>query len=126
MKIQLRKGCHGIPERCLTFYGQRMIICARCFGIRLGFVLGFVLFVYQINPPLLASALMILPTAIDGFAQMFWKRMSNNTRRFWTGLMAGTGFSSFVLSIGLWIFVKFWNYFLSDFWRWRDFSPKLW
>lgn len=45
---------------------------------------------------ILAAILLILPTAIDGVLQYFFDIESNNTRRIWSGLLAGVGLVNFM------------------------------
>lgn len=93
-QINIVLGCHGIPERCLSWRGKKMDVCARCFGARVGHALALGLFVLKALPPWWVGVLMILPMMIDGSLQMFAGVMSTNVRRFWTGVLGGLGVSS--------------------------------
>lgn len=84
-------GCHGIPQRCLSWRGKKMSICARCLGERVGHVLALGLFIAKALPAWWVGALMVVPMALDGGAQLWMKMPSTNVRRFWTGLLGGMG-----------------------------------
>jgi uncharacterized membrane protein len=97
----LRKICHRLPERSFFIFDRQLPVCARCLGIYVAFFLGVVIFAlniiafqnltwYSVG---LITSLLILPTAIDGFTQLFGLRESNNFLRLITGLLAGFGFS---------------------------------
>jgi uncharacterized membrane protein len=84
-------GCHGIPERCLTFRGKKMNICARCFGTNIGHIIAFVLFIASLLPPWYWAIVCIGIMFVDWSLQTFFKIMSNNTRRVITGTIGGFG-----------------------------------
>lgn len=87
--MPFRLICHGIPHRCLSMFGQRMPICARCTGIYAGLFVGIVTF--AILPWLRERWLRIAATAagfamfVDGFTQLLRLRESTNTLRLVTG-----------------------------------------
>ncbi|WP_067147191.1 DUF2085 domain-containing protein [Pseudotamlana agarivorans] len=95
--------CHQKPERSFFFKGRQFPICARCTGIHLGYcVFPFLVFgVFKI--PLLWSILMVIPTYLDGALQAYFDIMSNNKRRFVTGVISGVGSMSLVSIIGIYI-----------------------
>jgi uncharacterized membrane protein len=101
-RLLFRLFCHGIPERCLYLWNVPMPICARCTAIYAGLLLSFVAFL--ILPRLRERlARMILyaaaiPMAIDGFTQLANLRLSTNTLRIETGLLAGIAFGVWALS----------------------------
>jgi len=84
-------GCHGITERCFVINGKPMKICARCFGSTIGHVVSIIVLVLGKLPPWYISCILIVPVAIDGLIQNYLKIMSNNIRRFLTGLLGGFG-----------------------------------
>ena len=95
--------CHRKPERSFFWKGKQFPVCSRCTGIHVGY-LSFPIFLfgfYQI--PILISFLMILPTYIDGTIQAYWDIESTNSRRFITGVIAGTGTMSLVSHTGIFI-----------------------
>lgn len=83
--------CHKRPERSFHYKGKPFPICARCTGLGTGYILSFALlaivglFDWRFIP------LLILPTVIDGGGQLLGKWLSNNSRRFVTGIFAGIG-----------------------------------
>jgi len=87
--------CHRIPERTFNLKGHYFPICARCTGIwisGIGFIILTTFSTITLNMMgVLLAILMIIPMLIDGISQLFGKRDSNNTIRFFTGLLAGTG-----------------------------------
>lgn len=97
----LRRICHRLPERSLFIFGRQAPLCARCLGIYTAFFLGAIIFMlnssifqnFTLYSVALITSLMILPTAIDGFTQLFKLRESNNFLRLTTGSLAGFGFS---------------------------------
>ena len=97
----LKGFCHRLPERSFFIFGKQFPVCARCLGIYSAFFFGVILFILKIftfenltgYSTILISCLLIFPTAIDGFTQLFGLRESNNFLRLTTGLLAGLGFS---------------------------------
>ena len=102
--------CHRLPERTFKIKNHYFPVCSRCTGIYIGafsyFI--FVYFVYvQYNiPVILAAILMVLPTFSDGITQFFGFRESNNTLRFFTGLIAGVGLGILVKAIKWFLILK--------------------
>lgn len=101
-RILFRVFCHGIPERCIYVWGVPMPICARCTAIYAGLILSFVVFL--ILPRMKESmARMVLyaalvPMAVDGLTQLTGLRLSTNSLRVETGLLAGVAFGVWALS----------------------------
>lgn len=86
--------CHRMPSRSFFYKKKQFPVCARCTGIYLGFfVMIPLLWFYQIG--MILSAILILPTLIDGLTQAYLKRESTNFLRFSTGVLAGIGMSGF-------------------------------
>ena len=95
--------CHRKPERSFFWKGKQLPLCARCTGINLGYFI-FPLFIFRlIEIPLLWTALLIVPTYIDGLVQAYFNIESTNTRRFVTGLMSGVGTVSLMSIIGIYL-----------------------
>lgn len=84
-------GCHQIPERSFFVHGYQFLLCARCTGITIGYLLSILLCALQIVFSLWVSCLMLVPLIIDGGVQFIFCIMSNNIRRFITGLLFGAG-----------------------------------
>ena len=94
--IRILRGCHGKPERCFTIGGKKMKICARCTGIKIGHWVAIICCAFQPLPPWWVSVLLVVPMAIDGGIQLLFKIMSNNPRRFVTGLLGGFGIGAII------------------------------
>lgn len=92
--------CHRKPERSFFWKGKQFPVCARCTGIHIGYLTFpfFLLQIFTLN--IWWTLLLIAPTYIDGWAQAFLNRESNNFLRVTTGLMAGVGMMSLVAIIG--------------------------
>jgi uncharacterized membrane protein len=86
--------CHRRPERSFFYKGQPLPLCARCTGLYPSALLGFLFFlVHPIRNKRTMGVLLIAPMYIDGITQYNKLRTSNNFLRFFTGVMAGLGFS---------------------------------
>jgi uncharacterized membrane protein len=101
-RVLFRLFCHGIPERCLYLWNVPMPICARCTAIYAGLILSFVVFLIlprmreQVARMVLYAAL--VPMAVDGLTQLAGLRLSTNTLRLETGLLAGVAFGVWAMS----------------------------
>ena len=73
-----------------------MKICARCFGSNIGHFFAILLFVVGYLPPWYYSVAFMCIMLIDWSLQTFLKIMSNNTRRFITGIIGGFGIGCIV------------------------------
>ncbi|HEY0144160.1 MAG TPA: DUF2085 domain-containing protein [Thermoanaerobaculia bacterium] len=94
--------CHGMAERSLLLFDVAMPICARCTGIYIGLLAGFVAF---LAVPWVTERFMrvvafaaVTPLAIDGLTQLARLRTSTNPLRMTTGLIAGLAFGLWILS----------------------------
>ena len=91
--------CHRLPDRTPSIYlfgKSRRLLCYRCCGIVVGFILPWILLL--INPPfqnliikhpilgISIALLLVLPMVIDGLGQARGYWYSTNPRRFLTGL----------------------------------------
>ncbi|MDD3159986.1 MAG: DUF2085 domain-containing protein [Candidatus ainarchaeum sp.] len=83
--------CHHLPERSIKFFGIEKYLCARCFGMTLGAVIGIILFYLNWKFNLFVLILLIIPLIFDGLSQMFLDRKSNNLLRLITGILFGIG-----------------------------------
>ena len=103
LRLPFKLMCHGIPHRCLTIFGTPMPICARCFGIYSGFLMGLTLFPMfkWMSERLMRIILAVaaVPILIDGLTQAAGLRESTNPLRLATGLTIGAAF-------GLWVLVS--------------------
>jgi uncharacterized membrane protein len=77
-----------------------MPICARCTGIWIGAPLAMIVsLIVCVIPPLWLSCILIFPTAVDGFMQYRFGKLSTNRKRLYTGLLAGLGIGWVVLAL---------------------------
>lgn len=84
-------GCHCREDRSFYYKGQRFPICARCTGELVGMILSlFSCFFFRLS--IWVSVLLLLPMIIDGVIQAITPYVSNNTKRFITGILFGYGF----------------------------------
>jgi uncharacterized membrane protein len=74
--------------------GWRAPVCARCLGMLAGWGAAFAA-LFALGPPTpgraVAGAVLLLPAALDGGAQMLSRYRSTTPRRLGTGLLAGFG-----------------------------------
>lgn len=98
-------GCHQMPERSFFAFGYQFPVCARCTGIIVGYILSIFCIFLRININMITSVILIIPMAIDGTIQFFTNYLSNNTKRFITGILAGYGFIQFIKHI-IFIFIN--------------------
>ncbi len=89
--LQVFFFCHQRPDRSFHYKGKKFPLCARCTGMAAGYFLSIFLLIIFGLFHLWMIALLILPMAIDGIGQLFNKWVSNNIRRFITGLFGGVG-----------------------------------
>jgi uncharacterized membrane protein len=116
IKAGYHATCHQLPERSLFIFGYQMAVCSRCFAIYASFLAGGLLFYFirkRLKPFHIGYyALICLPMAIDGFAQLFgvplpreigpgisliWTVESTNLVRVITGAIFGFGSALFAM-----------------------------
>jgi uncharacterized membrane protein len=91
--------CHQLPFRSFFFDGIQQPVCARDVSIYIATAVGLVFFrlkgfgerEFKINYVL--TVLLFLPTAIDGFTQLFGWRESTNELRLITGFPFDIGYA---------------------------------
>ena len=88
--------CHRQLERSFAIRGHQFPICSRCTGLLLGFFGFIALALINVQIPLFAGLIMLLPMAIDGASQLTGLRESNNLVRLLTGFLFTFGFMSIV------------------------------
>lgn len=83
-------GCHQMPERSFFLRGYQLPVCARCTGMILGYFLSILTqpFILTQSPFLV---ILCVPMALDGFIQLKTEYISNNRKRFITGILFGYG-----------------------------------
>lgn len=92
-------GCHQIPERSFFISGYQFPVCARCTGIIVGYIISAIYTIIFTDLGMVLSLTLLLPMAVDGSLQLFTNYLSNNIKRFITGLLAGFGFIQFIKSL---------------------------
>ena len=97
-----RPLCHGMAERSLVVFAEPMPICARCFGIYAGLLIGIVVFAIvpwlRESPARLILFAAALPIAVDGVSQAMGLRTSTNPLRIATGLTFAIAFALWALA----------------------------
>ena len=87
--------CNHRPERAPKIFGHTFILCWRCTGVVIGSSILFLLYkgnmISFVSEILVISIIAMLPLICDGIAQYRYSQMSNNFRRFITGLLFGIG-----------------------------------
>ena len=87
--------CHRRPDRTFKIGNHYFPVCSRCTGAYIGmfsyFVFVYYVYVQYTIPIILMGTVMVLPMALDGVTQGLSLRESNNTLRFFTGLIGGIG-----------------------------------
>ncbi|MEW9671527.1 DUF2085 domain-containing protein [Ammoniphilus sp. 3BR4] len=104
--------CHRLKARSFSIFGKQFPICARCTGILVGFLLMPVVLFIPWSIPFWIGLLLNIPMIIDGYTQLKRWRQSNNSLRFFTGLVGGLGLSVLVVSgsIELGTFLSKWEF----------------
>lgn len=92
--------CHQLSFRSLYFDGIKMPVCARDVSIYIATALGLVFFrlkgfggTKEFKMNYLLLVLLFLPTALDGFTQLFGFRESTNLLRLIAGFPFGIGYA---------------------------------
>jgi uncharacterized membrane protein len=78
-----------MPERSIKFFGIERYLCARCFGMLVGGIIGIILLLMNYHLPIILLPVLLLPLIIDGFLQCLSSYTSNNTKRFVSGFLFG-------------------------------------
>ncbi|AIJ05430.1 hypothetical protein JH146_0581 [Methanocaldococcus bathoardescens] len=87
--------CHQMPQRSYFIFEHKMAVCARCFGIYTGFLIGMFIypFLKKLNdfktPNKWYLIIALTPLVVDGTTQLIGLRESFNELRFVTGFIAG-------------------------------------
>ena len=101
-RLLFRVFCHGLPERCLDLWNIPMPICARCTAIYAGLVFSLLLFLILPRVKERVARFILfgaaVPMAVDGLTQLARLRVSSNSLRIETGLLAGLAFGFWALS----------------------------
>jgi len=98
MKIGTVLQCHQMPERSFFWKEYQFPVCARCFGMLIGYLLGVLIFIFY-RLPIVIAIVFCLITFIDWFIQYLGILESTNWRRLITGILGGIGVVVLTLSI---------------------------
>lgn len=98
MKLGNICGCHQKPERSFFIKGYQFPVCARCFGVWLGYIIGLLIFKIY-TPSLFICILLMCAMLIDWMLQYKKIIMSKNFRRLITGAMCGYGLINLIIKI---------------------------
>ncbi len=96
-------GCHQKPERSFFISGYQFPLCARCTGILIGYLCSAVLLIFGYVINYLLCFLFLVPLVLDGGIQLLFNILSNNTRRFTTGIIFGIGFIHLIANLILYL-----------------------
>ncbi|AIJ05196.1 hypothetical protein JH146_0346 [Methanocaldococcus bathoardescens] len=97
--------CHQMPQRSFFIFGHKMAVCARCFGIYTGFLIGMVIYLFLKKlddfkiPNKWYLIISSIPMVVDGTTQLIGLRESFNELRFITGFIAGFTITFYILPI---------------------------
>ncbi|NBH15583.1 DUF2085 domain-containing protein [Lachnospiraceae bacterium] len=97
-------GCHQLPERSFFYYKYQFPVCARCTGIIIGYFFSLIYAIFFSQLSIYLEIILIIPMSIDGLLQFFTSYISNNFKRFATGLLAGFSFIQLIKSIMILLF----------------------
>jgi uncharacterized membrane protein len=93
MRLGSKTGCHQMNDRSFSFKGWQFPVCARCTGLLLGQIAGFILSLFFIKCDIrLLFCLAVFSTLLlgaDGAGQLKKLWMSTNSRRLLTGILCG-------------------------------------
>ncbi|ACX73274.1 Protein of unknown function DUF2085, transmembrane [Methanocaldococcus vulcanius M7] len=112
--------CHQLPQRSFFIFGNKMAVCARCFGIYTGVLLGLIVYpmIKKLDdfkvPNRIYLILALTPMAIDGTTQLIGLRQSFNELRFITGFIAGFFVVFYIIPVFLQLFAKWYNKFKNN------------
>jgi uncharacterized membrane protein len=87
--------CHQMPERSIRIGNYTMAVCARCFGIYLGYLTGLAVYPFSgrlsrtDNPPRIWLIAAALPTVVDFFGGYLGVFQNTILSRSITGSIAG-------------------------------------
>jgi uncharacterized membrane protein len=98
MELGEKTGCHQKPDRSFYIRGYQMPVCARCFGVIIGYLAAVPCF-FLIGFSLLFSLLGSLVMFADWIIQEAGVKKSTNIRRLVTGIAGGFGIMSLQLHL---------------------------
>ena len=92
-------GCHQKPERSFFINGYQLPLCARCTGVLIGYLCAVLLLVLGCVINYLLCLMFLAPLVLDGGIQLLFNILSNNNRRFTTGIIFGIGFIHMIVNL---------------------------
>lgn len=92
-------GCHQMAERSFFIKGYQLPVCSRCTGIITGESAFIISALFSLKFNKLLYILLMIPLIIDGTLQFFTKYVSNNVKRFFSGIFFGFGYFGIIFSI---------------------------
>jgi len=95
-KLRKYPFCHSRPDRSFCYNGRYFGLCARCTSMYASGVIFILLLPLRLGvlhpmSSITIGLILLLPTAVDGFTQMFTMRESSNRLRVITGIPLGIG-----------------------------------
>lgn len=100
--IMEKSGCHRLPERSFFYKGRQFPVCARCTGVLIGQILGFLTYrLWQM--PWELGAIFCGFMFLDWFIQRINIKMSTNMRRCATGLLCGYAMGQWYFQVLSWV-----------------------
>src|SRR5215213_3464078 len=98
-----RPVCHQRSDRSFHISGHPMAVCARCFGIYSGFLIGLLIYPFARaltrtdTPPRLWLILALAPAGLDFFGGLSGAFENGPASRLMTGLILGTAGAFYIL-----------------------------
>ena len=92
-------GCHQKPERSFFINGYQFPLCARCTGVLVGYLCSVLLLVLGHVINYFLCLMFLAPLILDGSIQLLFNILSNNIRRFTTGIIFGIGFIHMIVNL---------------------------
>ena len=96
-------GCHQMPERSFFYHGYQFPVCARCTGVVLGQLVGYLTFAW-FRLSWNGCSFFLFLMFLDWYLQKMGLLSSTNPRRLITGLLCGYALGQCYLSFVLRLF----------------------
>ena len=107
-------ACHQMPERSFHLWGYPLAVCARCFGLYAGALVGVLFYpltrrlTWTGTPPrawLFAAA---LPTSVDFLLGVFGVWENTHWSRFLTALLLGVAVAFYIVPGSVDLVLRYW------------------
>ncbi|MDF2538368.1 MAG: hypothetical protein K0S76_1389 [Herbinix sp.] len=102
MRFGEKTGCHQRPDRSFFIKDYQMPICARCFGVCIGYIIAVTGY-FLVGFTKILSFAGCFVMFLDWLLQEIKIKESTNGRRFVTGLLGGYGIMSLQLALLKWL-----------------------